>query len=209
MIDHILYATPDLPATVDELNRRFGVRLSPGGRHLTLGTRNYLADLGGRTYFEVLGPDRDLPDPENGRPLGIDRLTRPRLATWAARVDDVDKVVREAGERGFRFDPVVAMSRDRGDGVRLAWRAAVPAGGLTFGGVVPFLVQWESDAYAAELSVKGVGLVSLTVSHPEAATVREHLALLGLADCVTVGESAEPSLRVTLRTPAGEVALGR
>jgi hypothetical protein len=208
MIDHILYATPDLQSSVDDLNRRFGARLSPGGRHISLGTRNYLADLGGRTYFEVLGPDLDRPDPVNERPLGIDRLTRPQLSTWAARVNDLDRAVRTATARGCRYDPVVAMSRDRGDGVRLAWRAAVPADGQAFGGVVPFLIQWESDAYAAELSTKGVQLVSLSVSHPEAATVRAHLAVLGLADCVTVRQAAEPSLQVVLSTPAGEVILG-
>jgi len=207
MIDHILYATPDLRASVDELNQRFGVRLSPGGRHVSLGTRNYLADLGGRTYFEVLGPDLDRPAPAGGRPLGIDQLTRPRLATWAARVDDLEKAVAAATASGCRFDPIVAMSRDRGDGVHLSWRAAVPADGQAFGGVMPFLIQWESEAYAAELSAKGVHLVSLSGAHPDAATVRAHLAVLGLADHVTVRQAAEPSLRVTLATPAGEVTL--
>ncbi|WP_410615763.1 VOC family protein [Amycolatopsis sp. lyj-109] len=207
MIDHILYATPDLESAVDDLDRRFGVRLSPGGRHLGLGTRNYLADLGGRTYFEVLGPDPDQPDPAHGRPLGIDDLTRPRLSTWAARVDDLDEAVRTATANGCRFDPAVAMSRDRGDGVHLAWRAAVPSEGQGFGRVIPFLVQWETEAYAAELSPKGIHLVSLIVSHPEAAMVRGHLAALGLTDCVTVRQAAEPSLQATLRTPAGEVTV--
>jgi hypothetical protein len=207
VIDHILYATPDLESAVDDLDRRFGVRLSPGGRHLELGTRNYLADLGERTYFEVLGPDPDQPDPAHGRPLGIDDLTGPRLSTWAARVDDLDEAVRIATARGCRFDPSVAMSRNRGDGVRLAWRAAAPSEGQGFGRVIPFLVQWETDAYAAELSAKGLHLVSLVVSHPDAAMVRGHLAALGLADCVTVPEAAEPALQATLRTPAGEVTL--
>ena len=207
MIDHIVYTTPDLEADVEVLNRRFGIRLSPGGRHVSLGTRNYLADLGGRTYFEVLGPDPDLPEPPNGRPLGIDGLTRPRLSTWAARVDDLDEAVRAAGARGCRFDPVVAMSRDRGDGVVLAWRAAAPAEGQGLGRIIPFLVQWESDAYAAELSAKGMRLVSLSAWHPEAAAVRGLLAALGLADCVTVRHGPEPSLRAVLKTPAGEVTL--
>ncbi|MEV6830784.1 VOC family protein [Amycolatopsis sp. NPDC051102] len=208
MIDHILYATPDLESGVDDLNRRFGVRLSPGGRHLQLGTRNYLADLGDRTYFEVLGPDPDLPAPAHGRPLGIDDLTEPRLSTWAARVDDLDEAVRTATANGCRFDPIVAMSRDRGDGVHLAWRAAAPSEGQGFGGVIPFLIQWETDAYAAELSTKGMHLVSLVVSHPDAAMVRGHLDSLGLADGVAVRQAAEPSLQATLRTPAGEVTLG-
>jgi hypothetical protein len=41
VIDHLVYGTPDLAATVEELNRRLGLELSAGGQHLGLGTRNY------------------------------------------------------------------------------------------------------------------------------------------------------------------------
>ncbi|HKS46454.1 MAG TPA: VOC family protein [Amycolatopsis sp.] len=207
MIDHLLYATPDLQASVDDLNRRFGVRLSPGGRHFDLGTRNFLADLGDRTYLEVLGPDLDQPKPAGERPLGIDRLTRPRLATWAARVEDLDETVRTATAHGHTYDPIVEMARDREDGVRLEWRVAVPADGQAFGGIVPFLIQWDSDPYAAELSTKIVRLVSFRLFHPQATAVRQHLAVLGLADSVAVRQATEPSLLAVLRTPAGEVEL--
>ena len=46
MIDHLVYASVNLADTVAELDSRFGVSLTPGGQHLGLGTRNYLADLG-------------------------------------------------------------------------------------------------------------------------------------------------------------------
>jgi hypothetical protein len=42
MIDHLVYATPDIEATVDELAERLGVRATPGGRHRGLGTWNAL-----------------------------------------------------------------------------------------------------------------------------------------------------------------------
>jgi Glyoxalase-like domain len=208
MIDHLLYATPDLHASVEDLNRRFDVRLTLGGRHANLGTRNFLADLGDRAYLEVIGPDPDLPVPVEGRPLGIDFLTQPRLATWAARVTDVDKSVRTAGERGCHYDPVLAMSRDREDGVHLAWRIAVPSDGQGFDGVMPLLIQWETEAYAAELSTKGIRLESFSATHPDAEAVRQHLAALGLANLVTVRHGEECELRATLSTPAGEVLLG-
>lgn len=207
MIDHLVYATPDLQSSVDDLNRRLGVRLTPGGRHVELGTRNFLADLGDRTYLELLGPDPDQPEPERERPLGIDDLTRPRLATWAARVADLDKTVQSARAHGYAYDQVVAMSRDREDGTRLEWRVSVPADGQGFGGVIPFLIQWDSDAYAAELSTKGVRLVSFSVCYPDSATVRRYLDLLGLAGNVTVQQAKEPSLLAVLTTPMGEVEL--
>jgi len=46
VIDHLVYATVHLARTVDELNSRFGIKLTPGGQHVGLGTRNFLADLG-------------------------------------------------------------------------------------------------------------------------------------------------------------------
>ncbi len=49
-LDHLVYATPDLDATVAELERRLGVRAAVGGRHPGLGTRNRLVGLGGRSW---------------------------------------------------------------------------------------------------------------------------------------------------------------
>lgn len=207
MIDHLLYATPDLRSSVDDLDERFGAELSPGGRHFTLGTRNFLADLGDRTYLEVLGPDLDQPKPAAGWPLGIGQMTRPRLLAWAARVADLDKSVRLAAARGCAYDSIVRLSRDREDGVRLTWRMAAPSDGQAFDGVMPLLIRWETDAYAAELSTKSVRLVSLRMFHPDAATVGQHLAALDCADQVTVEQASKPALSAVLRTPAGEVEL--
>ena len=122
MIDHLVYATVHLAQTVNELNSRFGVTLTPGGQHVGLGTRNFLADLGDSRYLEVIGPDPEQPAPNQPRPFGIDDLAEPRLVTWAARVSDLDEAVRRARAAGYDPGPIVSMSRDSGDGVPLHWR---------------------------------------------------------------------------------------
>ena len=127
VIDHLVYATPDLDATVADLARQ-GLTLSPGGAHDGRGTRNALADLGGGAYLEVLGPDPDQREPAQPRPSGIDGLTAPCLAAWAVRVTDLDAAVAAARSRGYDPGTAQDMARLRGDGVRLAWRLTpIPA----------------------------------------------------------------------------------
>ena len=44
-LDHLVYATPDLDASVEELAERFGADPVPGGAHPGWGTRNALIGL--------------------------------------------------------------------------------------------------------------------------------------------------------------------
>jgi len=207
VIDHLVYAAPDLAAAVDDMNRRLGVSLSSGGQHLGLGTRNYLADLGAGAFLEVIGPDPEQPDPEQDRPFGVDQLSRPRLLTWAARVDDLDEAMRAAKGGGYDLGPVIHMSRDREDGERLAWQLAVPPDARRFGGVVPFLIDWGSSAHPAGAAAGGLRLLSLSGVHPDVITVGQRLALLGVHQDITVREGPEPALRALLTTPLGEMEL--
>jgi hypothetical protein len=203
VIDHLVYATPDLDATVADLAGQ-GLALSPGGSHDGRGTRNALADLGGGAYLEVLGPDPDQPEPGEPRPGGVDALTAPRLVAWATRVADLDDAVTAARARGH--DPGAArdMARLRGDGVRLAWRltpmpATVPA-------VLPFLIAWGDTEHPSLSAAHGARLESFTLHHSEPAAVLQRLAALGVTD-LTVEPAPEPALRAVIRTPSARVEL--
>jgi hypothetical protein len=100
-VDHLVYATPDVDATVDELARRTGVRATPGGPHPGRGTRNALLALGPTSYLEIVGPDAAQPAPAAPRWLSVDAVDAPRLVTWAARVDDLDAVAARARTLGL------------------------------------------------------------------------------------------------------------
>jgi hypothetical protein len=205
VIDHLVYATANLADSVDELNSRFGVALTPGGRHVRFGTRNFLADLGDSRYLEVIGPDPEQPAPDGPRPFGIDELAGPRLVTWAARVKDLDEAVRRAHAAGYDPGPIIALSRDSPDGAPLRWRMALPPAGGGLGGLLPLLIDWAGAVHPSQAAASGLRLLSLTGFHPDVALVERCLTVLG--EELDIQERSEPGLRAVLATPAGEVDL--
>jgi hypothetical protein len=205
VLDHLVYGTPDLAETVDELGTRFGMQLSEGGQHLGFGTRNYLADLGDRRYLEVVGPDLDQPKPEGPRLFGVDSLRRPTLVAWAARVDDLDVTRNRALSSGYELPPVRSMARDSADGVPITWRMTPPMADLEFGGLVPFFVEWGDSPHPADRAARGAQLVTLTVFTPDVAELRRRLEMLG--QDLPVQARDVPGLLAELDTPAGRVVL--
>jgi hypothetical protein len=203
-VDHLVYAVPDLAAGVAELERRLGVRATPGGKHMGLGTHNALLALSDTAYLEVIGPDPDQPPPARPRPFGVDRLAAGRLVTWARRSEDLDRDVARARAAGLDPGEPLAMSRARPDGATLRWRLtlrAEPAGD----GLVPFLIDWGDTPSPALSSAKGVSLRELRAEHPEPEPVRVLLAALG-AD-LAVASGPAPALVATLATANGVVEL--
>ena len=78
-LDHLVYATPDLDASVEELAERFGTEPVAGGAHPGWGTCNALVGLGTGMYLEIIGPDPTQSEPEHSRPFLIDDLPQDRL----------------------------------------------------------------------------------------------------------------------------------
>ena len=203
-LDHLVYAVPELGAGVDDLEKRLGVRASPGGKHVGLGTHNALISLGEDQYLELIAPDPEQPQPERPRPFGIDGLAGGRLAAWAAKEDDLD--ARVAAARGAGYDPgtILDLSREAPGGQRIEWRLTVsptPAGD----GLVPFLIDWGATPSPAQTAAKGCTLFAVRAEHPDPAAVRAPLAALGAELPLT--QASAVSLIATLDTPLGRVEL--
>ena len=203
-VDHIIYGTPDLDATIDELEERFGIRATLGGRHLGEGTRNALYSLGLSTYLEIMGPDPDQPDPDRPRWLGLDNLIEPRLIAWAANGKDLDLLTVAATKQGIELGEVFAGGRNRPDGSVLSWRITDPRQGIA-GGIVPFFIDWGETPHPSRSAVGGLQLISFRAEHPDAERVGETLRDLGLDLPVDVGPTL--ALIATLQTPQGVVEL--
>src|SRR5262247_3522127 len=111
MLDHIVYAVPDLAKAVSDLEQRLGVRATPGGKHTGLGTHNALLSLSEDSYLEIIGPDPDQPSPAAPRPFGIDTLTAPQLLTWLAKATNLDAQLKKARSLGYDLGMPIAMRR--------------------------------------------------------------------------------------------------
>ncbi len=205
-LDHLVYAVPDLAAGVAAIERAWGVRPSPGGRHAAWGTRNALLAIGDRAFLEIIGPDPDAGAPASGpRPFGIDALTRGRLVTWCAATDAIEADVARAAAAGADLGPIGEGRRVRDDGVELRWRLTDLAA-PRMDGVLPFLIDWGTTPHPAATAAAGARLLEWRLAHPAAAEARRVLNALGAG--AEVRSAPAPAMIATFETPRGRVEVG-
>jgi hypothetical protein len=203
VLDHLVYAGPNLEEAVARVAELTGVTPVRGGSHVGFGTANHLADLGAGAYLEVVGPDPDQSEHIGPRPFGIDQLTAPALVTWAARVDGIDEAIADARERGYDPGDAFEMSRATDDGEVLTWRLT-GAGGLD--GLAPFLIDWGNTPHPTTRGLPSIPLLMVTGVHPEPAAVESAVRTLGMD--MLVRRDSKPGLVAVLQSSAGkQVAL--
>jgi len=186
LLDHLVYATPDLEATCRELEIRLGVRASAGGQHPGRGTHNALISIGPRAYLEIIAPDPLQPET---RPVwfGIDQLTAPKLINWAVRIVDLEAFVKEISPNA-NVGAVRSGSRNTPEGTTLSWRLTEPQ--LVQGaGLIPFLIEWNSRRHPADSAITGPRLVQLRIEHPDPQLIRKQLNSLRLEVAIEQGSS--------------------
>jgi hypothetical protein len=203
-IDHLVYATPDLALGVERIERLLGVRATPGGQHVGLGTRNALVALGPLCYLEIIGPDPEQPRPAGPRRFGLDDLREPILLTWVAKSADLERIVAVAERDQIGLGRVIPGSRTRPDGVVLKWRYTDPDA-VVADRLVPYFIDWGSSPHPAATAAKGATLAGLRAEHPNAARVQSVLDRLGLD--LRVREGRRRALIATIDSPKGRVEL--
>jgi len=205
-LDHLVVAASSLPAGIDWVAGRLGVRPQPGGRHVAMGTHNALVSLGPRLFLEIIAIDPDGAAPARARWFDLDeprmraRLAEsPALIHWVARTNDI-----ETDATRCDLGPILRVQRGEFD-----WRITVPDDGhLPGAGLVPTLIQWSDRRHPADtLQDSGVHLTALAGEHPEPAPLRTALAALGLSETLKVTYGRTPRLAAMLRTPRGTVTL--
>jgi hypothetical protein len=203
LLDHLVYATPTLAATLDWIEAQCGIRPLPGGTHHAWRTRNAILPLSSSTYLEVIGPDPDAPG-EAASIFQLAALPSPRLVTWAAKGAELERLVAHAGERGIALGQVGRGRRQRPDGSYLSWELTDPFSPRA-GGLLPFFIDWGMSPHPGGAAPARVALVDFRAAHPDPAPLRLDLLVLGID--LEVASGPIPALRATLSTPRGSVIL--
>jgi hypothetical protein len=203
MIDHLVYAAPDLDEGISLIERVLGVRAVPGGKHTGRGTHNALLSLGGGAYLEIIAPDPEQGGVTMPLPFGLDQDLTPRLVTWAAQAPDIEERFEAAKNAGYQGS-LARMSRELPDGTVLRWTLTFPPPALG-DGVAPFLIRWDPGPHPSGTAPMGCELVSLRGEHPDPGPVRALLAAMRVD--IQVAEAPKAALIATIRCPNGAVEL--
>jgi len=202
LIDHLVYAVPDLAAAVAEVEERFGVRAQAGGKHTGLGTHNALVALGTQTYLEIIASDPGQPRPSRRRPFGVDDVRGGGLAGWALACDDIDAAVARARSHGYDPGEVAGGQRAGPTGTVLRWRLTLNA---MAGGLIPFLISWGDTEHPASSAPHGLTLEAFHLEHPNPPSLALPLTALG-AD-VEIRPAGTAALIAHLSGPNGSMVL--
>ena len=142
--------------------------------------------------------------PVGGRWFGIDRLTAPRIVTWAIRTADIDGSVTAARALGYDPGQPITMTRRSDAGDVLQWRLTPPQIERN-DGLVPFLIDWGSTPHPTSRDLPRTWLTSWTAIHPTPGILQGPLAVLGCQLDIAAGD--RPELIAVIEVHRGLVTL--
>ncbi len=226
-IDHLVVVAQSLDQGVAWCEATLGITPGPGGEHKLFGTHNHLFKIATPThpyaYFEIIAINPGAAyahSVSSKRWFDMDDAALqaavakgPRLVHFVANTPDVQAARSALSALHIERGPALEASRHSRKGL-LQWQITVREDGQRlFNGTLPTLIQWGKPGEADPLRLhprnslprSGVSLQSLTVTHPDAATLKAAYAAIGLQGIAM--EEGPANLTATLRTPKGVVTL--
>ena len=198
MLDHILLGCSNLDRGIAFVEQHTGVRAAFGGVHPGRGTRNALVSLGEKHYLEIIAPDPAQPNSPDH--YGLQKLTEPRLVTWAAHPGDLHQFAMRLKNAGLAFDGPTPGSRKRPDGRLLQWQTLNLHDDLS--GVLPFFIEWSADTVHPSADAPSGGcIVNFSLRAPNNSNVKLLCTTLNLD--VSVTHSEKPQLDALICGPDG------
>jgi hypothetical protein len=215
-VDHLVVAAASLAQGVAWCRDTLGVEPGPGGEHPLMGTHNRLLLVGSsaypRCYLEIIAINPAATDPCRIRWFDLDTepmrqalAQGPRLVHVVARTNDGPGAVAALSGQGIARGPLIAAQRPTSTGL-LRWRISVRGDGQRlFGGTLPTLIEWDKAHPCDNMPDRGISLLSLQASHPQAPQLRSAFDAIGLQQVAL--REGKPNLIARLATPFGERVL--
>ncbi len=165
VLDHLLWAAPDLDSGNALFEQITGISPVIGGTHPGFGTRNALTSLSDDEYLEIIAPD---PSQELAGTRGalIAEMTRPQMLTFALRAADLKAVAKGARDAGVTVEDPIDMSRATPEGRRLEWRVMRLADDR-WPGRLPFFIDWKDTPHPAQTTSGGCKLDDMYTLTPD------------------------------------------
>lgn len=205
VIDHFVYAVPDLEASVDWWEKKLGVRPLMGGTHAKEGTQNAILNVGNRCYLEILAIDVGNTIKNTNRWMGVDLITKPRLTRWCLKSSDLVKDSKSLKKYDPHMGLVQAGHRRTVSGKILSWEMARPLS-MPEVEIVPFMTDWHrSESHPTDDLPEICALLDVTLTHPDPDQVKTVFIDLSLDTPVLQG--MRQSISISLRTANGLLIL--
>jgi len=189
---------------IKNIKELLGVEPVYGGSHPGRGTHNALLGLGDQVYLEIIAPDPEQSQAPRPLWMGVDQITQPRLITWAAKSEDLNRLSRTARDHHITLGMVSSGSRTQLNGLTLRWELTEPVND-NLQGLVPFFIDWGKSSHPASALPLGGSLVSLKACHPEPSKIKTIAQILDFDLPAQLGD--EISLIAEIQTNTGIVEL--
>lgn len=205
IIDHIVYAVPNLEVALQDFEAKTGIRPVFGGYHQTKGTKNALVNLGNKCYLEFLAIDKENTAISSPRWMGIDHIETPTITRWALKSQNLahdSQVVQVYNPKmGELQTGQRKMSKDK----LLTWQMTLPLAAPAVE-IMPFFLDWSaSEVHPTEQLEEQCKLLDIKVTHPSAESLQAIFTELKLDVAILEGETA--AIQMRLDTPKGIVSI--
>lgn len=205
-IDHVVFTVFDLDQSMEDFERRLGIRPIFGGHHKTFGTKNALVNLDSGMYLELLAADDANRAVKRPRWMGVDVLTKPQLTRWALKSTNLERDSRILKKYHPDMGQIMEGSRNTATGSRLQWQLSRPLA-LPEVELIPFCIDWGSSEIHPNQALPDMdcSLIELYGTHPSPkvyAKVFEELDIV-----FRVEEAPQIRLKMVLESPRGTVTL--
>ncbi len=188
--DHIVYAVPDLEATMDWFEKETGVRPVFGGYHKTQGTKNAIVNLGNECYLEILAIDEGNTAIGTPRWMGIDMIESPQITRWSLKSDNLRQDSKILKKYHAEMGNIQGGQRQTSTGNTLTWEMILPLATPAVE-LAPFMTDWQHSAtHPTHNMIQKCQLIALSCTHPNPSAIQDIFKELGIDMTIAKGEKA-------------------